>query len=296
MLPVLQSIRPRTLSLSVSSVLAGTILARAQGHFSWLVFLLLLSTACLLQSLSNLVNELGDWKKGTDKDQSGRKSLSLQSGRLTEQQLVFTMLVVATLSILSGLGLIRIAFGTLRDTIPMLFIVLGAIALLAAVFYSAGKRPYGYYGAGDLSVFLFFGLAGVAGSYYLITLSVDTGVLYIASAMGLLITAVLNVNNIRDFENDKRHGKNTFAVLLSRLTKSESTVPAKIYQMALISLAMILSAIYAFTSETGTFLFLISLPLLAIHLFMVIKREGASLDSALKMLILGVFVYALSLF
>lgn len=101
--------------------------------------------------------------------------------------------------------------------------------------------------------FFFFGLAGVAGSYYLITLSVDTGVLYIASAMGLLITAVLNVNNIRDFENDKRHGKNTFAVLLSRLTKSESTVPAKIYQMALISLAMILSAIYAFTSETGTF-------------------------------------------
>ncbi|HBG53741.1 MAG TPA: 1,4-dihydroxy-2-naphthoate octaprenyltransferase [Rikenellaceae bacterium] len=296
MLPVLQSIRPRTLVLSVSSVLAGTLLARAQGHFSWLVFLLLLFTACLLQSLSNLVNELGDWKKGIDRDQSARKSLSLQSGRLTEQQLVFTMYVVAILSIMSGLGLIRAAFGTLRDTLPILFIVLGAVALTAAVFYSAGKKPYGYYGAGDLSVFLFFGLAGVAGSYYLLTLSVDTGVLYIASAMGLLITAVLNVNNIRDYDNDKRYGKNTFAVVLSRLSESRSTLPAKIYQMVLISSAMVLSTVYALTSETGTFLFLVSLPLLAIHLVMTIKREGAPLDSALKMLILAVFVYALSLF
>ncbi len=290
MLPVLQSIRPRTLFLSVSSVLAGSFLARAQGHFSWLVFFLLLSTACLLQSLSNLVNELGDWKKGTDKDQSGRKSLSLQSGRLTERQLIIAMFTVAILSILSGLGLIRAAFGTLSDTLPMLFIVLGAVALLAAVFYSAGKRPYGYLGAGDLSVFLFFGLAGVAGSYYLFTLSADTAVLYIASAMGLLITAVLNVNN------DRRYGKITFALILSRLAKSGSTAPAKIYQIVLISLAMVLSAVYAITSETGTFLFLVSLPLLVIHLIMVIKREGASLDNALKMLILGVFVYALSLF
>lgn len=296
MLPVLQSIRPRTLFLSVSSVLAGSFLARAQGHFSWLVFFLLLFTACLLQILSNLVNELGDWKKGTDKDQSGRKSLSLQSGRLTERQLIIAMFAVAILSILSGLGLIRAAFGTLSDTLPMLFIVLGAVALLAAVFYSAGKKPYGYLGAGDLSVFLFFGLAGVAGSYYLFTLSADTAVLYIASAMGLLITAVLNVNNIRDFDNDRRYGKITFALILSRLAKSGSTAPAKIYQIVLISLAMVLSAVYAITSETGTFLFLVSLPLLVIHLVMVIKREGASLDNALKMLILGVFVYALSLF
>ena len=296
MLPVLQSIRPRTLLLSVASILAGTFLAKSQGHFSWPLFLMALLTACLLQSLSNLVNELGDWKKGTDRDQAGRKSLSLQSGRLTERQLLIIIIIVAVLSLLSGLGLIRMAFGTLREMSSLLFILLGASALAAAVFYSAGKKPYGYYGAGDIAVFLFFGLAGVAGSYYLFTGSLDPAVLYIASAIGMLITAVLNINNIRDFENDKRFGKNTFAVFLSRFSKNGSTFPAKIYQVVLISLALFLSVLYACKPGTGTFLFLICLPLLGIHILWVIRKEGPALDNALKILIVAVLVYALSLF
>lgn len=293
---ILQSTRPHTLALSVSSILTGTFLARSQGFFSWPVFILLLSTACLLQILSNLVNEWGDWKKGTDRNQPGRKALSLQSGKMTEKQLMTVIIVVAGLASISGLTLIRVALGAFTHTVPILFICLGAVALAAAVFYSAGRSPYGYRGGGDVSVFLFFGLTGVAGSYYLLAHSLDPDVLYIAGAMGMLITAVLNVNNIRDFENDKRYGKHTFAILLSHISGTGSTFPAKIYQLLLILFALVLSVMFAQRSGYGTFMFLISLPLLIVHLIWVRKRNGAALDGALKMLIAAIFVYALSLF
>lgn len=292
---IIQSTRPRTLVLSVSSILAGTFLARMQGFFSWQVFILLLSTACLLQILSNLVNEWGDWMRGTDRDQSGRKALSLQSGKMTDKQLLKIIILVAVLASISGLVLIRVAFGTFTG-IGFLFICLGIGALAAAFFYSAGKYPYGYRGGGDISVFLFFGMVGVAGSFYLYTHWLDSDILYIAAAMGLLITAVLNVNNIRDFENDKRYGKKTFAVFLSRLSAKKSTFPAKIYQLLLIVSAMILSLVFAQRSQYGKFTFLICLPFLIVHLIWVCKREGAAMDGALKMMIAAVFVYALSLF
>ncbi|MDD3105261.1 MAG: 1,4-dihydroxy-2-naphthoate octaprenyltransferase [Bacteroidales bacterium] len=296
MWPILQSTRPRTLPLSVSGILAGTFLARHSGCFAWDLFVLLLLTAVLLQILSNLANELGDWKKGTDRRQPGRKALSLQSGKLTEKQLVRAIAVVLILAAGSGITLIYLAFGTFAGIIPIFFLVLGALALSASVLYSTGKRPYGYRGLGDVAVFLFFGPAAVGGSYYIYTGSPDPEILAIAVAIGLLATAVLNVNNIRDFENDEKFGKITFAVVLSRMSKTGSTLPATVYQGILIFLALILSAVFAAVSEKGSFLFLIAIPFFATHLYWLANNKGAGLDKALKVLIAGILVYALTLF
>jgi len=276
--------------------LAGTFLARQAGCFAWDLFFCLLSTAVLLQILSNLANELGDWKKGTDHGQPGRKALSLQSGKISETQLIRAIVVTLFLAAGSGLLLIYLAFGTYRGIMPLVFLILGGIALAASVLYSTGKKPYGYHGLGDVAVFLFFGQAGVGGSYYIYTGTPDPEILLVASAMGLLATAVLNVNNIRDFENDKKFGKNTFAIVLSGLFNTESTVPAKAYQGMLIVLALVLSLIFTHIWEAGSFRFLIALPFFAIHLIWVKKNKGADLDKALKILIAGILVYAVSLF
>ncbi len=296
MWPILQSTRPRTLPLSMSAILAGTLLARPSGCFSWDLFLLLIMTAVLLQILSNLSNELGDWRKGTDRAQPGRKALSLQSGKLSEKQLMQAIVITALLAAVCGTLLIYMAFGTFAGLIPILFLGLGALAIAAAVLYSTGKKPYGYRGMGDVSVFLFFGLAGVSGSYYIYTESLDPEILLVATSMGLLSAAVLNVNNIRDFENDKRFNKITFAIMLSRLYKTDSTRPAKVYQGILVVLAVVLSFVFSSVSKGGSYFFLISLPFFAIHLVWVRKNNRAGLDKALKILIAGILVYALSLF
>jgi 1,4-dihydroxy-2-naphthoate polyprenyltransferase len=296
MWPILQSTRPRTLPLSVSSVLAGTFLARQTGCFAWDLFICLLLTAVLLQILSNLANELGDWRKGTDRLQPGRKALSLQNGKLTEKQLIRAIAVTLILAAGSGLVLIFLAFGTYIGLMPVVFLGLGALALAASVLYSTGKKPYGYRGLGDVSVFLFFGLAGVSGSYYIYTGSPDPEILLVATAMGLLATAVLNVNNIRDFENDKRFGKNTFALVLSGVFKTGSTLPAKVYQGMLIILALALTVIFTNLWESGSYFFLITLPFFAIHLIWVKNNKGAGLDKALKILIAGILVYTVTLF
>jgi 1,4-dihydroxy-2-naphthoate octaprenyltransferase len=118
----------------------------------------------------------------------------------------------------------------------------------------------------------------------------------VATTVGLLATAVLNVNNIRDFENDKQFGKNTFAIVLSGMFKTGSTLPAKVYQGFLIILSMTLSIVFSSLWEWGSLLYLISFPFFAVHLIWVKNNKGAGLDKALKILIAGILVYAVSLF
>lgn len=290
----IQSMRPRTLLLSCSSVVVGAFLAYSNGFFSWNIFILLLLTASLLQVLSNLVNELGDWKKGTDKDQQFRKPLSLQNNKLSEKQFGCFIMATALLAMGSGLLLLRVALGSLLQVDSFFFLILGTLSLLAAVLYSVGKKPYGYHGMGDLAVFVFFGPVAVVGSYYLMARIPEGEVYYIAGAMGLFSTAVLNVNNIRDFENDKKHGKKTFAVLLSYVGKENTTKPAKWYQYLLIGGAFFCSGFYVWSSGFCGCLFLPSLPFFICHLMLVKRSNGRLMDKALLLLIMGIGVYALS--
>ena len=208
----LHAIRPRTLLLSLSGVLMGGFLAATAPLFHPLPALFAALTAVLLQILSNLANDYGDFKKGLDDAHRVGPQRALQSGELTEPQLLKGMNVVASLCLLCGAALLLSAKPFVSWKELVLFAVLGLLAIAAALFYTLGRHPYGYRGLGDLFCFLFFGWAAVAGTFYLSTSIRDFTVLLPASAMGFLSNAVLNINNMRDYENDKAKGKNSLVV------------------------------------------------------------------------------------
>ncbi|RUR31959.1 1,4-dihydroxy-2-naphthoate octaprenyltransferase [Vreelandella andesensis] len=230
--------RPRTLPLSCASILLGSGLAAHAQAFNPTVLLLALLTAMALQVLSNLANDYGDAASGVDNEKRSGPLRAVSSGLLTPKAMRSGMFVTATVAALFGLLLLLAAFGNQWMQI-LIFILLGAAALLAAVTYTVGLggAPYGYRGLGDIAVFMFFGLLGVLGTYYLHTHELNWLPFLPAAACGLLATAVLNVNNVRDIESDARCGKITLAGRLGR----EGAI---MYHWALLGLALVLTLIY----------------------------------------------------
>ncbi|TXI79087.1 MAG: 1,4-dihydroxy-2-naphthoate octaprenyltransferase, partial [Flavobacteriales bacterium] len=170
----LHAFRLRTLPLAVSSIIVGSALAyivdgevMGSPGFRRSVLFLALLTAVLLQILSNLANDLGDHQHGTDNNERVGPQRAVQSGIITPAQMKRAMLICGTLAFLSGCALIVIALGLSLRTLA--FLLIGLLAIGAAVKYTFGKNPYGYAGLGDISVFLFFGIVGVCGTFYLHT-------------------------------------------------------------------------------------------------------------------------------
>ena len=191
----------------------GGFLAIHEDFFYPAPLVLAALTAVLLQILSNLANDYGDFKKGVDNVHRTGPERALQSGALTERQMRWGIAIVAILCLISG-GMLLFS-GLLAHCSPkeiMVFAALGLCAILAALLYTLGKRPYGYRGLGDLFCFIFFGWVAVVGSYYLASPYFDFSVFLPATAMGCCSNAVLNINNMRDYENDKASGKMTLVV------------------------------------------------------------------------------------
>jgi len=209
----IRAARPRTVLLSFSGILLGGSLSLAASRNERLVILFAALTAILLQILSNLANDYGDFKKGTDSIKRVGPQREMQSGSITEKEMKRGLVVTSSLCLISGALLIFVFAGLTWQELAV-FAALGIGAVLAALLYTLGKHPYGYYGLGDLFCFLFFGWAAVAGTFYLATKQLDVSVLLPASAMGFLSNAVLNINNMRDYENDKTSGKNSLVVKL----------------------------------------------------------------------------------
>ena len=238
----IRAARPRTVLLSFSGVLLGAFLVidkapdPVEGPTFWLTLIFCALTAVLLQILSNLANDYGDFKKGTDGTNRVGPQREMQSGAITEKEMKRGLAVTAGLCLVSG-ALLIFVFAALTWRELVMFAALGIGAVLAALFYTLGKHPYGYRGLGDLYCFLFFGWAAVAGTFYLATKILDFSVLLPASAMGFLSNAVLNINNMRDYENDKASGKNSLVVKLG-LEK------AFVYHCLLIGLAFVCLTVY----------------------------------------------------
>lgn len=209
--PWIVSIRPRTLPLSVSCILLGSFLAAYSDRFSMVVFILAIVTTLLLQILSNLSNEYGDMVKGTDSGDRIGPERSIQRGEITLLGMRRVMFLTAISAAFSGLFLVLYSTEFLYTII---FLFAGAASIAAAVKYTVGKKPYGYRAMGDLAVFIFFGPTGVIGSYFLHTGTFRFDIILPSLTAGLLSVAVLNLNNMRDIENDARHGKITLAILL----------------------------------------------------------------------------------
>ncbi len=252
--------RPRTLPLAIACIVMGSALAAAVGSFSWLVLILAVITAVFLQILSNLANDYGDSQHGADHVQRAGPQRAVQSGAISSTAMKRAILVFALLSMLSGLALLWVAFGGGAALFFVMFILLGAAAIAAAIAYTAGSKPYGYAGLGDLFVFFFFGWVGVLGAYFLHTLQVEWLILLPASSCGFLAVAVLNVNNIRDIESDRLAGKQSIPVRIG-------PQKARMYHWVLLTLAMTTAVLYVFLTYTSAwnFLFLLTIPLLWRH-------------------------------
>jgi len=236
-------------------------------------------TTVALQILSNLANEVGDLTKGTDNEHRLGPIRSVQSGALSMGEMVRAMIVFGGIAIVTGSLLIYEAFRDLLDWKSITLFVAGGASIVAAVKYTVGKSAYGYRGLGDLFVFIFFGLVSVMGSYFAMSGVLPWICVFPAAAIGLLSSGVLNMNNIRDIENDSVCGKRTIPVILGVLG-------AKIYHFVIIILAVICLILYSLLHPAGWtgFLFLLTLPLLVMHLKCVSWGEGRALDSQLKFL------------
>jgi len=251
----LESLRPKTLPLAFAAIVVGTVLAWWQGYFDPLVAVLALITAGLLQILSNLANDYGDAVKGSDKPDRIGPLRGMQKGAISLAQMKRALIIVIVLSCISGLLLVTAATQTLADFIG--FLVLGGLSIVAAITYTIGKRPYGYLGLGDISVLIFFGWLSVMGSWYLQTHMLIPAVILPATACGLLATAVLNINNLRDIDSDRENGKNTLVVRLGPIN-------ARRYHVGLLIGALLCLALFNLLSlhSLWGWLFLLAAPLL----------------------------------
>ncbi|MGY6557867.1 MAG: 1,4-dihydroxy-2-naphthoate polyprenyltransferase [Nitritalea sp.] len=236
----LHALRLRTLPLALSSILLGSIFAHQENQFQGILFLLAALTTIFLQILSNLANDYGDTVHGADSASRKGPVRAVQSGIISLPAMKRAMYLFGALSLLTGLSLIYLALPDLKQL--LLFLCLGLLAIYAAITYTSGKNPYGYIGLGDLSVFVFFGLLGVGGTYFLYTGTVNWSILLPATSLGFFSTAVLNINNIRDIESDVQAGKRSIPVRIGRKR-------AVIYNWVLIVGGNMALLLYVFISE-----------------------------------------------
>ncbi|MDD7914354.1 1,4-dihydroxy-2-naphthoate octaprenyltransferase [Polaribacter ponticola] len=290
----IKAARLRTLPLSISGIIVGSILGNYAvfgGSKSILlspVFWLAICTTIGFQVLSNFANDYGDGVKGSDKNRTGEARM-VSSGVITPKQMKVAMVITTIITLVVALFLIFVAFGSENFGFSLLFLGLGIASIVAAIKYTVGNSAYGYSGFGDVFVFLFFGLLSVVGSYFLFTKQINFNIFLPAISLGLLSTAVLNLNNLRDREEDKKNNKNTLVVKLGN-------DKAKKYHYFLIISALISALLFVFLEfkTIYQFTFLVAF----IPLFKNLKtvsdnRIPAELDSELKKVALSTFLFAL---
>lgn len=284
----IHSMRLRTLPLSLAGVILGTLLACANnpGVADGLTIVFLLLTTIALQVLTNLSNELGDFLTGTDSPDRQGPQYSLAEGKITIPEFKRMIVVTAVICCIAGIVMIWASFGTFWAWQPILLLIAGAAAVWAAIRYMLGKNNYGSKGLGDISVFVFFGLASVLGSYFVVAHTLnDWRLLLPAFAIGCFSVGVLNINNIRDMETDR--GKRKTIPLRIGLKK------ARYYQAALIYGGLALFLIFDLLCKTPLYLSFFTLPLFIFHMNGVLNYEGKKLDKYLPLLVLSTFLFAL---
>ena len=282
----IQAARLRTLPLSISGIIVGSAYAYYQGFTDWRIVVLALLTTLGLQILSNYANDYGDGIKGTDVNRIGEKRL-VAAGVVSASQMKKAVIITASITFILAVTLIYIAFGKENFALSLIFILLGIGSIGSAIKYTVGSNAYGYSGFGDLFVFIFFGLVSVIGSNFLFTHFIDWILFFPAIAIGLLSVAVLNLNNMRDIENDRIAGKNTLVVKMG-LEK------AKKYHYTLISIALVLFIFFSGMIAIKMYIYLPIIFVLAMHLKTVKKsKKYEDFDPELKKVALSTFALSL---
>jgi 1,4-dihydroxy-2-naphthoate octaprenyltransferase len=283
----IKAARLRTLPLAISGILMGAALSFLASGFNQTVTILAIVTALFIQIFSNFANDYGDSQKGTDNQHRVGPKRTVQSGEISPKQMKFGMIVVILLSLATGIWLVFEGTKGLEITTFLLFIAFGIAALIAAYRYTAGSNPYGYAGFGDIAVFLFFGILPVAGTYFLNTHQLNPEIFLPALSIGFFSTGVLNLNNMRDIENDRNSGKNTVVVRMG-------SARSKVYHSWLILTGLVSSVIFVWMFGTSTvqWLFLLSFPLFLNDLIQISKiTSPKKFDPFLKKLSLATLLF-----
>ena len=295
----IKAARLRTLPLSISGIIVGSIFgnellqnrATINDSSSILVspiFWLAILTTIGFQVLSNFANDYGDGIKGSDKNRTGEARM-VSSGAITPKQMKSAMIITTFITLIIALVLIYVAFGSENFGYSLLFFGLGIASIAAAIKYTVGNSAYGYSGFGDVFVFIFFGLLSVVGSYFLYTKYINFEIFLPAISIGLLSTAVLNLNNLRDQTEDKKNNKKTLVVKLGN-------EKAKKYHYFLILGALVFAFIYVFLDFTSVYqlVFLVAfIPLIKNMKTVAQNIIPAELDSELKKVALSTFLFAI---
>lgn len=288
----ISAFRLRTLPLASAAVLMGASLADLHYSIDYSVTFLCFATAIALQILSNLANDYGDFSKGTDTDKRLGNTRAMQSRNITPKQMRIAIGLFVICCLVFGICLLyKATNGNLNHNF-LIFFIIGIVAIIAAIKYTVGKNAYGYSGFGDIAVFIFFGPVTVFGTFLLNThfrfdILNDLIILLPSTAIGLLCTAVLNTNNIRDIENDKASEKNTIPVKLGLKN-------ARIYHLFLISTALLFFFLYSFLHNYNWVIFFQFPAAIFIlkNLMDVLKTEPSpAYNKFLKELSLGTLLY-----
>ena len=288
MLDWIKAARLRTLPLSMSGIIMGSFIARWRilengGTWDWKIFAMAILVTLLYQILSNFANDYGDGIKGTDKLRGNEaEQRAVASGKISANQMRNAVILFAILSLIATVALLYLAFYPDFMKEFWTFVGLGIACILAAIGYTVGKKPYGYLGLGDIFVFVFFGLVSVCGSYFLFTKTFDWDILIPATAVGMLSTAVLNLNNMRDIESDKLSGKKTLALRLGFKY-------AMLYEIVLLMLPLILILTFlgvnGFIKDGKYYPFIVMIllfPMTALRRKIMAVKEPRELDPFLK--------------
>jgi len=263
--------RLRTLPLAVAPVLIGVGAAKvAEGPGVWhpVRSLLCLAVAVLLQIAVNYANDYSDGVRGTDQYRVGPGRLT-GSGKAAPRKVLTVALTFFGLAAVAGVILVIL-------TQHWWVLLIGAAAIAAAWFYTGGRRPYGYYGLGEVFVFIFFGLVATAGTTYMLAGTVNQEAWYGGVIAGLIACAVLMVNNIRDIEPDRQARKRTLAVLLGRVA---SRIVFCVLLLVPFAILGVLAVFYPF-AWFGMFALLAAIPACIITLF---GRSPRELVTALQL-------------
>jgi 1,4-dihydroxy-2-naphthoate octaprenyltransferase len=287
----IEAARVRTLPLSVSGIIVGSFYAMSQGMFNWNIVTFALLTTLGLQILSNFANDYGDGVKGTDNKDRVGPMRAIQSGMITPNAMKKAIGLTAVITLTFAVLLIYFAFKESYLLYSLFFLMLGILAIASAIRYTVGKGAYGYRGFGDLFVFIFFGMVSTFGVYFMFSKSIDWLLLLPATAIGLLSVGVLNLNNMRDEESDRKAGKNTIVVKMG----GEN---AKKYHFFLVISAMVLVLLFAYLNNFhfDQYIFVVAFFPLISHLITVYKNKNPKLlDPELKKLAISTFILSILL-
>ena len=262
--------RPKTLLAAVVPVMVGSALAIAEDNFTLIYSLIALLCSVLIQIGTNFTNDLYDHLKGADKELRKGPLRVLSSGLISQIEMRNAIIFVFGLTFLLGLYLVYSA--------GIVVLIIGIVSILAGIAYTAGPYPLAYHGLGDIFVFIFFGIIGTTGTYYLHLHEFNLISLLISIPVGALITNILVVNNYRDIEEDREAKKITLAVKFGKtFTKIQFIISIVVSYLVLLILFL------EFNFSLWIFLPVITLPFAFIQVKMLFSFEGSKLNKTLEL-------------